>query len=274
MDRNGISHQEAPLAEDTCSQHDGPNQSRFVFSQDWFHVYIREDWARLTAHLRDIKLRILEIGAFEGASTTWMLDNLMGHPESLLVVVDTFEGGMEHRSTCSNPKYNLKTLYERFRANVNSCEHVNKLEVIRMRSEDALLELRRKGTSFDFIYIDASHVAMDVLTDAVLSWPMLAVNGTLVFDDWRWRGFLEDCYNPRIAIQSFILCGASNIETTETEYQMWIKKVRNKIPATANKDDPEVRYWDNKAGLQWVTGESHEDNLPWKPKSTADTGDV
>jgi hypothetical protein len=32
------------------------------------------------------------------------------------------------------------------------------------------------------IYIDGSHEPMDVLTDAVMSWPLLRSNGILIFD--------------------------------------------------------------------------------------------
>ena len=239
-----------PLA--THPQTIDSNHRKFVFTQDWFHTYIREDWTRLTSHLGNSRLRILEIGAFEGTSTVWMLENLMEHPKSSILVVDTFEGGMEHHAP--HYAYHLPTLYDRFRANVDLCPHAHKLEVRRMRSETALLELRRQAAAFDLIYIDGSHVAMDVLTDAVLAWPMLAMHGTLVFDDWRWRGYLEDCYNPRIAIQSFLYCAAPSVETNETEYQMWVTKVENRIAATANEGDPEVRYWDDRAGLQLVVG--------------------
>lgn len=38
-------------------------------------------------------------GAFEGASMTWILDNLMSHPESTLTSVDTLEGGIEYQET-------------------------------------------------------------------------------------------------------------------------------------------------------------------------------
>ena len=223
------------------------NARKFDFQEDWFEL-IRAEWETKTAPLQGLRLRVLELGSFEGRSTTWILNNLMDHPSSRMTAVDTFAGGMEHREPDSdgagNGRYALPSLEERFRRNVSRCEHAaNKLRVLKMSSDDALLQLRQEGCRFDFIYIDASHVAIDVLHDAVLSWRMLEEGGSLVFDDYSWQGYLEDCYNPRIAIDSFISCAAPEAETEETESQLWVRKVKNHIPATPNPD-PALYYWD------------------------------
>ena len=234
-----------PSPSTQSEQYNSKDRSRFSFQHPWFEL-IRPEWEELTSSLRGKKLRILEIGAFEGASTTWILDNLMSHPESTMTVIDTFEGGMEHQNDLDNTnKYELASLESRFRANVSKCEHANKLRVMKAHSDDALLALRRKSSQYDFIYVDASHVAIDVLHDAVVCWRMLTVYGTMVFDDFRWKGYLEDCYNPRIAILAFLQCAAPEVETKETESQMWVTKVPNRIAATPNPD-PDLYYWDEK----------------------------
>lgn len=235
----------APSSSTQSEQYDSKVRSRFSFQHPWFEL-IRSEWEQLTYSLRGKKLRILEIGAFEGASTTWILDNLMSHPESTMTVVDTFEGGMEHQSASDNAdEYELASLESRFRANVSKCEHASKLRVIKAHSDDALLALRQESSQYDFIYIDASHVSIDVLHDAVLCWRMLTLHGTMVFDDFRWKGYMEDCYNPRIAILAFLQCAAPEVETKETESQMWVTKVPNRIAATPNPD-PDLYYWDVK----------------------------
>ncbi|KAL8726066.1 MAG: hypothetical protein Q9166_006945 [cf. Caloplaca sp. 2 TL-2023] len=215
-----------------------PDRKRFIFQHPWFDVEIRPEWEEFTIPLLGRKLRVLEVGAFEGASTTWILDNLMDHPESSLTTIDTFEGGMEHQNTSV---YDIPSLEGRFRFNVGKCEHVDRLRVIKAKSDDALLDLRREGAQFDFIYIDASHVAIDVLHDAVVCWRMLTLNGVLVFDDVIWKGYMEDSYNPRIAIKSFLQCAKPELEAKETEFQMWVWKVPNHIDATPNLD-PALRY--------------------------------
>ena len=212
--------------------------NRLEFTSDWFEEVKAsfEDFARSNSGR---KLRVLEIGSYEGRSTVWMLDNLLGHPESRLTAVDTFAGGMEHRD---NSDHDLGGLERRFLSNVGQCKHVDRLRVIKKDSDDALLQLRREKAVFDFIYIDGSHVAIDVLHDAVLCWRMLAVGGTMVFDDFTWKGYHEDCYNPRIAILSFVLCAEPEIETKRTELQMWVTRVPNRLPPTANEDKALI-YW-------------------------------
>ncbi|KAL8834923.1 MAG: hypothetical protein Q9176_007217 [Flavoplaca citrina] len=222
------------------------DRTRFHFQQDWFEL-IRPEWEQRTAHLRGRELRILEIGCFEGCSTTWILDNLMSHPSSVMTVIDTFEGGMEHQDDNGpdhpTDRYQLSTLKRRFDANVAKCPEVAKLNVMQARSDDALVALRQQRRRFDFIYIDASHVAIDVLHDAVMSWQMLDQGGLIVFDDYSWRGFIEDCYNPRTAVRAFIKCARPEVECIETESQLWVKRVPNCVPATPNPD-PALYYWD------------------------------
>jgi Methyltransferase domain len=225
------------------TQADHHDRSRFTFQEGWFEL-VRPEWEKPTLSLRGKKLHILEVGSFEGASTTWILDNLMSHPESSMTVIDTFEGGMEHQAHPDRVhKHDITALESRFRANVAKCEHVGKLRVMKARSDDALLALRRESARSDFIYVDASHVAIDVLYDAVVCWRMLNVDGMMVFDDFRWKGYMEDCYNPRVAIFGFLRCAAPEVETRETESQMWVTKVLNRVPATPNPD-PALYYWE------------------------------
>ncbi|KAL8819804.1 MAG: hypothetical protein Q9223_001841 [Gallowayella weberi] len=204
-----------------------PDRGRFTFHHSWFDKEVLPEWEELTLPLRAKKVHILEVGSFEGASTTWLLDNLLTHPESTMTAVDTFEGGMEHQDS---ELYDINSLESRFRSNVNKCKHVDRLRVIKATSDDALLDLRREKARFDFIYIDASHVALDVLHDAVVCWRMLNVGGTMVFDDVAWKGYMEDCYNPRIAIKSFLQCAEQELEATETEGQMWVLRLRPESP--------------------------------------------
>jgi predicted O-methyltransferase YrrM len=216
------------------------DNKRFDFKHDWFSL-IRHEWAELTAPIRGQKLRILEVGCFEGASTTWMLDNLMSHPESNITAIDHFRGGMDHHDQPTESYDKFEAIEARFRSNVSKCAEVSKLRLIKASSDDGLLTLRNEGAHFDFIYIDASHVALDVLHDAVLCWRMLDEGGTLVFDDFSWKGFNEDCYNPLPAIAGFLRCAAPEMQLKTTESQVWVKKVANHIPATRNPD-PDLMY--------------------------------
>ncbi len=73
----------------------------------------------------------------------------------------------------------------------------------------ALRDLHAKGFAgkFDFIYVDGSHQAADVLEDLVLSFPLLRRGGLVICDDYTWqrqRPGQEDLLDtPKLAINSF-----------------------------------------------------------------------
>lgn len=68
------------------------------------------------------------------------------------------------------------------------------------------------SAQFDFIYIDASHDADSVLSDAVLVWPLLKYNGIIIFDDYAWRRYTEPYNNPYVGIDGFVAAYKSEIE--------------------------------------------------------------
>ena len=162
----------------------GVDRERFNLSHRFFDMTVPE-WTERTKQIRSTKLRILELGSFEGGSTTWMLDNMMDHPESTLDAVDIFTGNMEHQDD-PEVDYKLNTLENRFWENVRKCPASDRLRFHKATTDEALLKLRAEGAVFDFVYIDASHTAIDVLHDAIMVWKMLADGGVMVFDDYDW----------------------------------------------------------------------------------------
>jgi predicted O-methyltransferase YrrM len=80
---------------------------------------------------------------------------------------------------------------------------------LKKSSTQALAEfLARREAPFDLIYIDGSHQAPDVLSDAVLAFQLLRVGGIMIFDDYLWRlepdGRQDPLNMPKPAIDSFI----------------------------------------------------------------------
>ena len=65
----------------------------FKFTQDWFH-WSPAIWEQLVPSLPGRK-RFLELGAFEGRSTAWIVENML-EDDGTLISVDTWEGAEEH----------------------------------------------------------------------------------------------------------------------------------------------------------------------------------
>ncbi|CAG8489943.1 9472_t:CDS:1 [Acaulospora morrowiae] len=193
---------------------EGKRQGSFEFHRDWLTDHLPH-WEKRLGHLTQQEINVLEIGAFEGRSTTWILLELCKNPRSKLITIDTFERIFEK---IDNEKI--------FHENIRKTGRERQIEIVKSRSYDALIQLnQKKEIMFDFIYIDGSHIACDVLSDIVLSWSLLKENGILILDDYQWGFFKEEHNNPKMAIDAFMKCYQWQIEVLDMYYQVIIRKV-------------------------------------------------
>jgi len=186
------------------------------FSQDWFVRHIPV-WQDLLGPLAGQECHVLEIGVYEGQSTVWLLENVLTHPASTLTYVDTFAGSAEHAAT------NLIHLESRFLA--NTANDRAKLIARKGRSDEQLRDLPRGR--YDFVSIDGSHEAADVLSDAVLSWPLLKSGGLMCFDDYEWWIDAAPERSPKLAIDAFLAAMRGRCEVVWRGYQIWVRKARS-----------------------------------------------
>jgi predicted O-methyltransferase YrrM len=176
----------------------------YAFTNDWFSV-ARSVWEILVPQIDPAK--ILEIGTYEGRATCFLIDLLSPHHKLEVHCVDTWEGGVEHKNI------NMVGVRERCIQNLRLATESsnNKVELVIHNGESCTMmaQLLSRGMAnyFDFIYIDGSHLATDVLLDAILGFKMLKVGGVMVFDDYLWAEQSRDkkdvLSSPKIAIDSF-----------------------------------------------------------------------
>lgn len=186
------------------------------YTQDWCSAHFPL-WQQVLAPLAGKPIRALEIGVFEGRSTVWFMENILTHPDARLKWVDTFEGGSDHAGM------DLSGLERRFLDNV--ALFGDKVSGRARKSMDALKQYSDSpGSLFDFIYIDGSHEAPDVLADAVLAWPLLKPGGFMGFDDYQWQKFPEPERRPKLAIDSFLAVMRRECEVVHKGFQVWVQK--------------------------------------------------
>jgi|GEM_PF-1843227 len=141
--------------------------SPYVFSLLSFYVNI-PDWEN---HLKELKgkpnIHALEIGSFEGFSAIWQLENILTHPTSTITCIDIFDD---------------KTVEGRFDRNIEATGIAHKVKKLKGSSEKMLRSLNEQ--KYDYVYIDACHLAKWVLSDAVLSWDLVKPGGLIIFDDY------------------------------------------------------------------------------------------
>ena len=197
-------------------------EAKYEFTTDWVASHANL-W---TEHLKHLKgkpnIHALEIGSFEGRSAIWFLENILVHPTSSITCVDIFE-----------KKYGYE---DRFDRNIQATGLAHKLKKIKGSSQKVLREL--EWNSYDFIYIDGSHVAKDVLLDAVFSWDLLKVGGIIIFDDYQYKvdryqflkfrlsakSRLAPWRRPKIAIDAFLEVFQPYVEVRHKEYQVVVRK--------------------------------------------------
>ena len=79
--------------------------------------------------------------------------------------------------------------------------------------------------SYDLLYIDGSHLASDVLRDAVLGWDLVKVGGLIIFDDYDFifpQNLLE---NTKVGIDAFIDAFHNKISVVHKSHQVILEKI-------------------------------------------------
>lgn len=155
----------------------------YEFTTDWFTRNLPV-WTPLLEFNKP--KRILEIGSFEGRSATWMIENATKfHDEIEIHCVDTWEGSRELEGT------DFGGVEARFQ---------NNIRIAKEKVPDKRINLfTHKGTSFemlsklveghlsyfDWVFVDGSHLAVDVLYDAIFAFKLAKINGVIIHDDYN-----------------------------------------------------------------------------------------
>jgi predicted O-methyltransferase YrrM len=180
-------------------------------------------WTQWDIHLAKFKnkqVNILEIGVYKGdAMQKFAQVFLDSEPESHYYGIDTWEGSPEYVDV------DFKEIEKKTLEKKKNSPSKARIHLIKKESIVALPKLLSKGIKFDIIYIDASHVAKDVLFDGVLSINMLKENGVLIFDDYLWKKLEPSLFTPRPAIDAILEIYKDVINVLYSGYQVIIEKV-------------------------------------------------
>jgi predicted O-methyltransferase YrrM len=200
--------------------------TEYQFTQDWFH-WAPEVWEQLTPMLpgEPGDRHLLEIGSFEGRSSIWIAENMMQDGD-VLDCIDTWEGGEEHSAE------DMAAVEARFDHNRSVVLTGRAIEIEKIKGSSVYgLSCLLTGVDNDpdqpyysFIYIDGSHIAKDVLTDACMAWPLLKPKGIMVFDDYMWGNPRDILHRPKPAIDAFCNIFAEEAEIVHVGYQLVVRK--------------------------------------------------
>ena len=222
----------------------------YKFTQDWFSHNIPV-WEQLKGLLpQGQKRSFLEIGSFEGRSAVWIIENMM-NPGDWIDCVDTWEGSEEHkngelsgaedrfiynidvalggaeveeRDAERKFPYPTHTRYASPAPNEGGRKKVYRYECTSTQYLGSKLGGYDNKNLFNFIYIDGSHTAKDVLTDACMAWPLLKQGGLMVFDDYLWGESRDILHRPRLAVDFFVNIFAESLDIVHIGHQFVVRK--------------------------------------------------
>jgi len=208
----------------------GPN---YEFTNNWFENTAKGVWDSLIPQINPN--RILEVGSYEGASTCYLIEKLTSFQGIEIHCVDTWEGGVEHQKG-GNAEVNMSDVEQRFHHNaktaISKAENPVQLVLHKGFSDLTLSKLIADGKQgyFDFIYVDGSHQAPDVLCDALLGFRLLKNHGVMAFDDYLWQEQLpygaDPIRCPKPAIDAFTNIYCRKIKVLSAPlYQLYIQKI-------------------------------------------------
>lgn len=179
---------------------------------DFFHKNHIDNWSHLLDSLKGKKNTIaIEVGSYSGGSAVWLLENILDKESSFLYCIDIEENDY------------LK----------NNLAPYKNVKFTKGQSFDVLRELKHNGSAkefADFIYIDGSHVAKDVLEDIVLSWNMLKPNGIMILDDYLWGHESPPTGKPMPAVDSFLFIYQDLYDLLHIGWQVTVRKKHYELP--------------------------------------------
>jgi cephalosporin hydroxylase len=162
----------------------------------------------------------VEIGVLHGDCTVFCAEKIANGPDSVHYAIDI--NSNEYLENNITPYANVKFIKG------------NSYEVLRHLSQNG-----ETKAFADYVYVDGSHLAIDVMQDAVLSWYILKDNGILIFDDYGWGAHTTDeRQKPKLAIDSFLTAYHGHTQVLHGGWQVFVKK----LPYTYTKEELEANY--------------------------------
>ena len=186
---------------------------------NWFAQIAQANFEFFLADEKGRKgLSYLQLGAFTGDASVWLLENVLTGEDCILFDVDTWEGAP------NEPVQTEMDFDDVFNTYRSKTDQYKKRIFKKCTTQDFLLEYNFLK-KYDFIYVDAHHTSASAFLDSELSWPLLKPNGILAVDDYEWQhpdG--NPIHAPKLGIDMFLDRHVGEYETLAINSQVWLRK--------------------------------------------------
>lgn len=185
---------------------------------NWFMYGAVNLFNKYLEELKSREVHCLQIGAYTGDATEWLLQNVLTHPNSTLTDVDTWEGSDEiiHKEF---DWQDVETVYIK--------RHQSSIDTGRLIKKKTTSNkfFKEDNKQYDFIYIDGDHTAVATLKDGLNGLDRLKLGGIIAFDDYTWDAGKGPMNNPKAGIDGILLAHAQKLFTLEISSQVWLRKI-------------------------------------------------
>lgn len=167
--------------------------------------------------------KILEIGTYTGVS---LINIVKSIPNSLGYGLDKWSNYTNSENSEKNLMEYMEPLEieKTFYRNIAAENLSDRIFGIKGESKDVLLKMVNNKESFDFIYVDGSHKALDCYIDVFLSWQLLNKGGIIAIDDYFY--FVEDkLESPYEGVKKFLEERTGEYKVLYLGYRVFLEKL-------------------------------------------------
>lgn len=161
-------------------------------------------------HVPGEPLRVLQIGTYTGDATEWLLNN---RTIERIHDVDTWEGSEEsaHESLDFS---SVESYYD---------SRFSDSRIVKCKTTSDQF-FSTNTLSFNFIYIDGDHTALQTALDGLNAFKYLEAGGIMAFDDYGWHYNGNPYLEPQRGVDAFLSVCEGQYTLIERGYQVWVKK--------------------------------------------------
>jgi len=171
-------------------------------------------------------IKVLEIGTYTGIS---LINIVKLIPNSIGYGLDKWSNYIEVDALKNVEilnNINELEVESSFYKNIELEGLTNRIQGIKGDSYEVLFQMMKEHKTFDFIYVDGSHLLLDCYSDLMISWRLLAKGGLLAIDDYLYNMEEGSVLNsPFEGINHFLKKHQQEMNILHKGYRVFLQKM-------------------------------------------------
>ena len=189
-----------------------------VFSTSFAAINAKPSFIKFLGPYSGQEVHFLQIGAFNGEASSYMLEHLLTNATSTLTDVNTWNDS----SRIDKVDLDWAEIEKQYDARLHSDIDSGRLIKKKMNSTDFFADNTQK---FDFIYIDSNTVGPAILQDGMNAVRCLKPNGLLAINDSEWHQKNSASLGPSPAISALTEVFSDEISLLQTNNLVWLRRI-------------------------------------------------